>query len=749
MSVDIMRLSRRSMLELLGVSTGGLLLGVYPAVGIAAPGGKASAGLTPNVFLHLAADGTLTVTCHRSEMGRGIRSTLPALFADELGADLARVKLVQADGDAKYGDQNTDGSSSIRGQLENLRLTAATARTMLISAAATRWKVAPERCVAEGHRVINTVNKATLGFGELADAAGALRVPDAKKVKLRPLSELKRLGTDLPLLDGPAYVTGTAVYGADLSPPGTLIAVIARPPVVGGNVTSCDPSRAMAIRGVKRVVELRAPVPPYGFQTWGGVAVVAENTWAALRGRAALEVTWNDGKNGDYDSDAFRQTLSESVNAPGTAHRNLGDVDKALASAARVFDAEYHVPHLAHLSMEPPVALAHFVDGKCEVWACTQNPQDAREEVARVLAIDQKDVTVHVTLLGGGFGRKSKADFVGEAALLSKEMGAPVRVQWSREDDIRHDYYNAVSTQKLTAGLDAKGAVTAWRHRTAFTPIASTFAPVSRPLERDLQQGVTDLALGVPNVRAEACSAEAHIRVGWLRSVSNIFHAFGVGSFIDELAHLRGQDPRAAWLEIIGPARKLSLAELGVKALANYGASLEDHPVDAGRLRGVIERVTALSGWADRQKNGKVLGLAAHRSFLSYVGVVVSAVKRDDGRIAIDDAWVVADVGLVVNADRVRSQMEGALVFGLSHAFYGGATMKKGATVQSNFHDAKLARMRDVPRQIHVELVKSEAKPGGVGEPGVPPVAPAIANAIFALTGKRIRRLPMHLEVPV
>ncbi|MBL9037906.1 MAG: xanthine dehydrogenase family protein molybdopterin-binding subunit, partial [Archangium sp.] len=314
-----------------------------------------------------------------------------------------------------------------------------------------------------------------------------------------------------------------------------------------------------------------------------------------------------------------------------------------------------------------------------------------------------------------------------------------------------------VNSQKLTAGLDEKGTVTAWRHRTAFPPIASLFVPpvasfiVSpmRPAMRDLQQGVLDLGLSVKNVRAEACEAKAHVRIGWLRSVYNVFHAFAEGSFIDELAHARGVDPKAMWLELLGPPRKASLKELGISGLDNYGESIEDHPVDVGRLRQVIERVTEQSGWATRKARGQALGLAAHRSFLSYVAVVV-AVKEDAlGRVRVSDAWISADAGKIVNADRVRSQMEGAVVFGISHALYSGATMKGGVTQQSNFHDYRLARFPEVPRDIHVDLVPSQEKPGGVGEPGVPPVAPAIANAVFALTGTRVRALPLKDTVKV
>lgn len=733
-------LSRRSVLR--GLGLGGLALGFYPSLGVAAPkkADKTASGFTPNVFLHLKSDGSLVVTCHRSEMGQGIRSTIPFIFADELGADMARVTVVQADGDKKYGDQNTDGSSSIRGHLDWLRRTGATARTLIITVAARRWKVKPEDCEARDHAVVNKKSGARFDFGALADEAGQLPVPEQSKVQLRP--DLKFFGKHLPLLDAPAFVNGTAKFGADVSLPGMLIAVVARPPVVGGVVKKFDATRALATPGVKKVVELKAPAWPYAFQQWGGVAVLADNTWSAMRGRAALDVEWDHGANQHYDSDAYRQELSKSVNEPGATIRNVGDVDEALKNAARIIEAEYHVPHLPHVPMEPPVALADFRDGRCEVWASTQNPQAARKQVASSVGLSESDVAVHVTFLGGGFGRKSKADFCAEAALLSKEVGAPVRVQWTREDDLRHDYFNTVSAQKLTAGLDASGKVTAWRHRTGFPPIASLYAPISTPSAGDLQQGVLDLALAIPNVRAEACSAKAHVRIGWLRSVYNIFHGFAGGSFIDELAHAQGKDPKAMWLEMLGPPRHASLDELGIKELKNYGAKLEDHPVDVGRLRNVIERVTKLAKW-DERGSKRFLGLAAHRSFLSYVATVIEVEQQGDGRIRVKNAWLSADAGLVANFDRVRSQMEGAVVFGISLALYGGVTMKGGVAEQSNFHDMRLARMHEVPREIHVDLVESQEAAGGVGEAGVPPVAPAIANAVFALTGKRVRSLPL------
>lgn len=735
-------LSRRAVLRGLGV--GGLSLGLYPRIGIAAP--KQAEGLKPNVFIHLKADGSLTLVCQRSEMGQGVRSTLPVIFADELGADMARVTIEQAVGDKVYGDQNTDGSKSIRGQLDWVRSLGATARTMLVAVAAKRWKVKPEDCEARDHAVFNKKTKARLEFGALADEASRLPVPDAASVKLRPRSELRRIGTSLPLLDAPAFVNGSAKFAADVTLPGMLIAVIARPPVVGGALKRFDAKATLAVPGVRKVVQLKEAVGAVGFQPWGGVAVLADNTWAAMQGRAALELEWDHGPNATYDSVAFRDELLASVDKPGEALRNVGDVDAALATAATKLEAEYYVPHLPHAPMEPPAALAHARDGRCDVWACTQNPQAARTNVAKVLGLDESAVTVNVTFLGGGFGRKSKADFPAEAALLSREVGAPVRVQWTREDDLHHDYVNTVSAQKLTCGLDASGKLIAWRHRTAFPPIASTFGDADRPGAGDLQQGVLDLALDVPNVRAEACVAKAHARIGWLRSVYNIFHAFSVGSFVGELAAARKTDLKATWLEVLGPPRQPTMEALGIKELRNYGEPIEKHPVDVGRLRGVIERVTAASEWDAREKHGRFFGLAAHRSFLSYVAAVVSVVKRGD-KVAVDEVWIAADAGVVVNLERAHSQLEGAVIFGLNLALFGGLTYKNGAVEQSNFHQLKLARMHDVPRVIHTDVVTSDALSGGLGEPGVPPVAPALANAVFALTGKRVRQLPLTREV--
>ncbi|MGK3986322.1 molybdopterin cofactor-binding domain-containing protein [Sorangium sp. So ce136] len=749
-------LLRRSFLAGLGLAVGGLALGLAEGSAEAAPPAPAAPsgpepapgepGLRSGVFLHIATDGTVSIICHRSEMGQGIRSSLPVLVADELGADMARVKIVQGIGDKAYGDQNTDGSRSVRDGYEPMRRVGATARAMLVAAAAKKWRVPAAECVAEQHAVHHAKSKRSLDFRELVADASKLPVPDAKTVALRPVAELKRVGGPLPLLDGPAIVTGAAQFGADVRLPGMLTAVIARPPVVGGKVVRYDGARALAVPGVKKLVDLPGPKGgAVGFQPLGGVAVVADTTWAAMRGRAALQIEWDHGPNAAYDSATYREALSSAARAPGKVVRKVGDVDAALKAAARTIEADYYVPHLAHAAMEPPSAVARVDANGCEVWAPTQNPQAARTEVARALGLDEGKVTVHVTFLGGGFGRKSKPDYCSEAALLARAMGAPVRVQWTREDDVQSGYFHSVSAQHLTAGLDATGKVTAWLHRTAFPPIPSTFdARVKTPSENELGLGVLDLALSAPNVRAEACDAPAHVRIGWLRSVCNIFHAFAVQSFIDEIAHSRQADPRDVLLEVLGPARQATPAELGVAKVPNYGAPIEQHPVDVGRLRHVIERVTELSGWEAARKAGRAVGLAAHRSFLTYVAVVAAVSKDALGKVRVDEVWLVADAGTVINPDRARSQMEGAVVFGMSIAFHGAITVKGGAVEQTNFRDYQVVRSPEVPKRIHVELVKSDAPPGGVGEPGVPPVAPAIANAVFALTKTRARELPLR-----
>jgi len=751
--------ARRSFLKLVpGFS--GLVLGVgldgLPLLAQAADAPKFGGDGMPNglqdsplTFVAIGRDGTVSIVVHRSEMGQGIRTSLPRVVADELEADWKRVRVLQAPGDeARFGNQDTDGSRSMRHWFDPMRRCGAAARQMLEGAAAARWGVPVSEVRTELHRVLHPASRRSLGFGELAEAAAALPVPGRDALKFKSADKFRYIGKQTTQsVDGPAIVTGKAVYGADLQLPGLVHAVIARPPVLGGKLRSVDSSAALKVPGVLKVFELPGTPPPSEFQPIGGVVVVARDTWAAIQGRKALKLEWDDGVHGSYDSAAYRKTLEASVQQPGgKVLRDEGDTTAALAGAARRLQAEYYVPHLAHAPMEPPAAVARIVGGRCETWAPVQSPQAARDRVAKRLGLAAEQVTVNVTLLGGGFGRKSKPDFVVEAALVSQAMdGAPVKVTWTREDDLQHDYFHTVSAQRLEAGLDAQGQVTAWLHRSAEQTFISIFAPDPKQLHPiEIGLGLIGLPYAIPNIRIENPAAEAHSRVGWLRSVNNIQHAFATQSFVAELAAATGRDPRDMLLALLGADRKID--PVAIKDGWNHGESPERYPIDTGRLRRVVERVTKEASWGRKLPAGQGLGLAAHYSFVTYVAAVVQVGVDAKGRLTIPRVDVAVDCGALVNPDRVRSQIEGAVINGLSQALLGEVTFKGGRAQQENLHQYELLRMHQAPREIRVHLMASnyDLPLGGVGEPGVPPIAPALCNAIHAATGKRIRQLPIR-----
>ena len=703
----------------------------------------------PHIFVSIDPDGTVTIVAHRSEMGTGARTSLPMIIADEMNADWSRVKIVQAPGDEpRYGNQDTDGSRSLRHHIQPARDIGAATRHMLEQAAAEKWGVDRSDVEAVDHQVVHKSLGTRADFGELAEAAMAMSTPPREELQYKDERSFRYIGKGtVQITDLHDITTGKAVYGADVTLPGMKYAVIARPPVVGGKVKSVDDSAALKVKGVERIEQIPSSMPPAKFAPLGGVAVIADSTWAALKGRDALEIEWEDGPNAGFNTEAYRQTLSQSASAPGKVVRDQGDAEGALASAARVFTREYYQPHMAHAPMEPPVAVANVANGKAEIWSCVQSPYGTRQDLAKALGMDEKDVTVEVTLLGGGFGRKSKCDFAIEAALLSQKIGAPVRVQWTREDDIQHSFYHTSSVEKIDIGLDEAGKPVAWRHRSAAPSFLSTFAPDSgemHPIE--VGMGLGDMPFDIPNVRCEDCKAMAHTRVGWYRSVSNIPRAFAVQSIVAELAHELGRDQKDFLLEIIGEPRVLDLKASGLpEDFWNYGEPYDEFPNDTGRLRHVVELVADKAGWGRELPAGEGLGIAVHRSFVSYVAAVVHAKVAGDGTVSIPEAFVAIDCGYTVNPERVRSQIQGACVFGATAAMYSGITFENGRVVESNFHDYPMARSSNYPEAVHTYIVPHEFKTHatGVGEPGVPPFLPALTNAIFNATGKRIRDLPI------
>ena len=723
--------SRRRFLGVSGV----LVLGAALPVGRALGQTPGAATFEPSLFLAMDGDGTVRVTVHRSEMGQGIRTALTQVVADELDADWSRVEVVQAQGDVKYGDQNTDGSRSITQNYDRLRAAGASARLMLRQAAAKRWKVKVEGVAAANHEVVHAASGRRLGYGELAAEAGMLPVPE--KAPLKKESEHRYIGKPVTHVDAGNIARGQGTFGADFSLPNMATAVIVRCPWLGGGVKAIT-NKSTDEPGLV-AIETLDPAPSAGplFAPLGGVAVVAEDTWTAIRVAQGLDIEWTPSTNQTFDSDELRTSLRDAVANPGTPvpGSEKGDVDAVFAAGGTELSATYETPFLSHAPMEPPVAVADVSDGRCIVHAPLQDPQAARGLIAAQAGMTPDKVKVTPTLLGGAFGRKSKPDFALEAVELSKRVKRPVRVQWLREDDIRHDYLHASSAQHHRAVIDDDGKPTAWLQRSAFPSITTVFAAQAvQPAPWELEMGFSNLPYTVENQRMESTGIRPGVRVGWLRSVCNIFHAFSANVFADEMASAVGRDPIEHRLSLI--------PETGTLKQPGQPAP-PGHELDFARLRHVIERVRKLADWDKPRAEGVGLGFAVHHSFRSYVATVLEA-SVANGRPTVSNAYVVLDCGTYVNPDTCIAQMEGAVVFGLSLSFYGDIAMKEGAVVQSNFHDYPMLRIAEAPA-TQVELVPSQGRlPAGVGEPGVPPVAPALSNALFAATGTRHRTLPIR-----
>lgn len=755
--------SRRQLLKGM-VAGGGLLLAARWGVALAdetkygadaMPNGWVD---DPNVFIHIATDGTITITNHRAEMGQGIRTSLVMVVADELGAKMENVKAFQAPADEKkYGNQNTDGSRSMRHWFDPMRRAAAAARTMLEQAAADYWKVPLDECHAEVEVVVHTKTQRSMSFGELADIASTLNVPERSSLKLKSEQQWRYIGKDTAgskpvrpwAVDGQDIVTGKAIYAADMQMDGMLTAVIARPPVLGAKLASFEADKTLAVPGVIRVVELAPVKQPVAFQPLGGVAVVAENTWAAIKGRELLSIQWDmsDAKaHESYESNAYREALEQASKEPGKVIRNRGDIESALTKASQRVEASYYMPHLAQAPMEPMAAIALLKDGKAEIWTSVQNPQLARDGVAGELGLDVNDVTVNCTLLGGGFGRKAKPDYVFEAARLAKQFpGQPIRVQWTREDDIHHSYFHTVSVEYMEAGLDDNGRATGWLHRTVTPTITSIFGPDTGHLSGfELGMGFKTMPFDIPAIRLENPEAPAHVRIGWFRAVYNLPHAFAIQSFVHEMALAAGRDHREYLLELLGPGRQIDPRDLNEESW-NYGEDPERYPIDIARMRGVVEKATEAAEWGRSMPKGRGLGLAMHHSFASYAAIVFDVEVTESGQLIIHSADIAYDCGPQVNPERIRSQLEGACIMGIGIAMMSEITAIDGRIQQDNFHQYLVPRMPHTPKVIRVHLINNDHSlaPGGVGEPGLPPVAPALCNAIYAASGKRVRRLPV------
>jgi isoquinoline 1-oxidoreductase beta subunit len=738
---NLTRVTRRDFLKAGAAGSASLLIGFYlPVHGAEATGEN----FAPNALIEIRPNGDIHLWVARSEMGQGPRTSLAMILAEELDADWSRVKVEQGDLDSKFGDQTTGGSLSIRSTWDPLRQAGATARAMLVTAAANTWNAPAGECTTRNSAVFHAKTKRQLGYGQLAAKAAALPVP--KGIPPKDFKDYRIVGTKKKRVDGQFIVIGEAHYGIDTKVPGMLYATVARPPVFGGRVKKFDATAALAVPGVRKVVEVpTVEMPPLfgeerkensGHQhyLWGGVAVVADSTWQAIAGRRALVVDWDAGAGADENTEKQRATCAELVKGHGKELRKIGEPEAAFAGAAKKVEAEYELPFLAHATMEPPNCTASVRDGKCEVWAPVQNPGGLGAALVSALGLPASAITIHVTLLGGGFGRRLNIDYGVEAALISRAVGAPVKVQWTREDDVRHDYYRPMSHHRLRAGLDAQNNVAAWLHHIAAPTTDGVY------LGGDIADtGGTELAgVGlpngtVPNYLLEQSFLHTVVPRGYWRSVDVSWNHFAVQSFIDEVADATKKDPLELRRQLIA-AKQPPAGEGG-----------DEKPVNLGRLRQVLDLAAEKSGWGKPLPAGRGRGMAALYSWGTYIAQVAEVTVAKDGSVHVDRVVVAIDCGQVINPDMVAAQMEGGIVFGLTAALYGEITFEGGQTQQSNFNNYTMLRINEMPR-VEVHIVPSHEAPGGCGEPPVPSIAPAVANAIFAATGKRLRRLPFQTQ---
>ncbi|UCG87802.1 MAG: xanthine dehydrogenase family protein molybdopterin-binding subunit [Gemmatimonadota bacterium] len=697
----ITKVSRREFMKATGAAGTGLVLAFYLPLGSA----ESAEPFTPNAWIRIDPNGTVHLWVHRPDMGQGARTALPMILAEELDVEwpqFERVMLGAADANV-YGSQLTGGSTSIRTSWERLRQAGAAARHMLIAAAAAEWEVDPSTCHASKSTVVHEPSGRSLGYGELAERAATMPVPEDPPLK--DPEDFQIVGQPMPRLDHPARVGGTLTFGMDVKVPDMLYACVARCPVFGGTVAGYDEAAARAVEGVRDVVEVET-----------GVAVVAESTWAAMKGRDALNCQFDLGEAADLNSAGIAELFERRGADEGHTTRDDGDANAALSTASRVLNATFEVPFLAHATFEPMNCTAVADEERCEIWVPTQAPGLQHQGVTQHFGYAPENVTLHVAYSGGGFGRRILPGYVVEAVSVARAARVPVKVVWTREDDMHHDQYRPASRHILSAGLDRSGNLVAWKHRVVAPSITGThFGGDLQAAAGEATDGAANLPYAVPNCHVDYCRADTAVPPGWWRSVFNTQNAFANECFIDELATAAGKDPVAFRLAMLG---------------------------DAPRHRGVLELAAERAGWGEPLPAGRYRGVALHYSFQSWAAQAAE-VSVEDGQIRVHRVVCAVDCGIVVNPDDSAAQVEGAIVLGLTAALKGEITVEGGRVVQGNFHDYPLLLMREMP-EVETYFVENTIDPTGIGEPPVPPIAPAVANAAFAATGVRVRRLPIR-----
>jgi isoquinoline 1-oxidoreductase beta subunit len=741
LSAETQVLDRRSFLKTSAAGGAALLIGFHLPASASDPAQQQEKPpINPlNAWVRITQDNRVTLILAKSEMGQGIMTALPMILAEELCLDWKQVTVEQAPTNPKIYDLGTGGSGSVAGSWLPLRQAGAAAREMLISAAAKKWEVATDTCKAQNGYVVHGHPERSYKYGELVADAALLPIPNFKEVPLKNSRDFTIVGHDTHRFEGVPKATGTAQFGIDARPTGMLYAVVARCPVFYGKVASFDATKAKAVPGVRDVFQIETS--GRGASTTGGVAILADNSWAAIQGRKALEVKWDEGPAASESSEELHKQFAANADAkPGEIIRNEGDADSALGAAPNKVEAIYELPFAAHVCMEPMNCTVHIQSDRAEAWVPTQAPQWAQSVIAEAAKLPPEKVTVHTTLMGGGFGRRYQADFVMEAAQVAKKTNKPVMVLWTREDDMHHDFYRPASYHKCQGVVGADGSLAAWKHFQTSTSIAAKWGP-----KGEAESGKGEFGTGTtvpyisPNIRIEYTLAHSSAPRAWWRSVEHSSSGFVVESFVDELAAAAGQDPLQFRLKLLGEPRKIP----------QFGEGPNAPPLDTARLKGVLQLAADKAGWGKPLPDGEGRGIAGFFSFETYTAAVAEVFVRPRD-LKIKRLVCAVDCGRVVNPNGVRGQVESAAIYALTATLKDAITIGRGRIVQSNFNDYQMIRMKEAP-PIEVHLVASEEQPTGIGEPTVPVIAPALCNAIFNATRKwkqdvRIRRLPIRTE---